>query len=143
MSDIEKELGPIIEEFNRSAEAEEAKEQREAYIAIHERFKTLVSDVINPSMIEYVRYLNESGQNARINIHWHFFDIIFEIHGNPLRTHGIMGTLEFSQVNDKIKVVEQIRGYSTDELYNEDQITKELVKNKVVNFIKKFFQVYV
>ena len=60
-----------------------------------------------------------------------------------MRTHGIMGTLEFSQVNDKIKVVEQIRGYSTDELYNEDQITKELVKNKVVNFIKKFFQVYV
>ncbi len=143
MSDIEKELGPIIEEFNRSAEAEEAKKQREAYIARHERFKTLVSEVINPSMIEYVRYLNESGQNARINIHWHFFDIIFEIHGNPLRKHGTMGTLEFSQVNDKIKVVEQIRGYSTDELYNENQITKEVVKNKVVNFIKKFFQVYV
>jgi hypothetical protein len=143
MSDIEKELGPIIEEFNRSAEAEEARKEREAYIARLERFKTLVSDVINPTMIEYARYLNERGQNARINIHWHFFDIIFEVHGNPLRTHGTMGTLEFAQANDKIKVMGQICGHSTDEVYNEDQVTTELVKNKVVNFIKKFYQVYV
>ena len=143
MSDIEKELGPIIEEFNRSAEAEEARKQREANIARLERFKTLVSDVINPKMIEYAQYLNERGQNARISIHWHFFDIIFEIHGNPLRTHGTISTLEFAQVNHKIKVMEQIRGHSTDELYNEDQITQELVKNKVVGFIKKFFKVYV
>ena len=142
MSDIEKELDPIIEEFNKSAEAEEAKKQREAYIAKHERFKTIVSDVINPTMIEYARYLNERGQNARIDIHWHFFDITFEIHGNEMRTHGYIGTLEFLQVNDKIKVVEKIRGYSTDELYNESQVTEELVKNKVINFIKKFYKVY-
>jgi hypothetical protein len=59
-----------------------------------------------------------------------------------MRTHGYIGTLEFLQVNDKIKVVEQIRGYSTDELYNESQVTVELVKNKVINFIKKFYKVY-
>lgn len=143
MSDIENELGPIIEKFNRSIEAEEAKKNREVYMNRLERFKTVVSDVINPTMLEYARYLNERGQNARINIHWHFFDIIFEIHGNPLRTHGIMGTLEFAYINHKIKVMEQIRGYSTDEIYNEDHITKEFVKKKIVNFIKAFYGVYV
>ena len=143
MSDIEKELDPILEGLNRSVEAEEAKKLREVFIARHERFKTLVSDVINPTMIEYARYLNERGQTARIIIHWHFFDITFEIHGNDLRTHGYIGTLEFSQANNRIKVVEQIRGDSIDEIYNEDLITTELVKKKVVNFIKNFYKIYV
>jgi len=101
MSDIEKELDPILED------------------------------------------LNERGQTARIIIHWRFFDITFEIHGNDLRTHGYIGILEFSQANDRIKVVEQIRGDSIVEIYNEDQITMELVKNKVVNFIKNFYKIYV
>jgi hypothetical protein len=30
-------------------------------------------------------------------IHWRFFDITFEIHGNHSRTHGYIGVLEFSQ----------------------------------------------
>ena len=51
--------------------------------------------------------------------------------------------LEFSQANDRIKVVEQIRGDSIDKIYNEDQITTELVKNRVVNFIKDFYKIYV
>jgi len=143
MSDIEKELDPILEDLNRSVEAEEAKKLREVFISRHERFKTLVFDVINPTMIEYARYLNERGQTARIIIHWRFFDITFEIHGNDLRTHGYFGILEFSQANDRIKVVEQIRGDSIDEIYNEDQITTELVKNKVVNYIKNFYKIYV
>lgn len=143
MSDIEKELDPILEYLNRSVEAEEAKKLREVFIARHERFKTLVSGVINPTMIEYARYLNERGQTARIIIHWRFFDITFEIHGNDLRTHGYIGILEFSQANDRIKVVEQIRGDLIDEIYNEDEITTELVKNKVVNFIKNFYKIYV
>lgn len=143
MSGIEKELDPILEDLNRSVEAEEAKKLREAFIARHERFKTLVSDVINPTMIEYARYLNERGQTARIIIHWRFFDITFEIHGNDLLTHGYIGILEFSQANDRIKVVEQIRGDSIDEIYNEDQITTELVKNRVVIFIKNFYKIYV
>lgn len=143
MSDIEKELDPILEDLNRSVEAEEAKKLREAFIARHERFKTLVSDVINPTMSEYARYLNERGQTARINIHWRFFDITFEIHGNDSRTHGYIGILEFSHANDKIKVGEQIRGNSVDKIYNEDQITTELVKNRVVNFIKDFYKIYV
>jgi hypothetical protein len=141
--DIEKELDPILEDLNRSVEAEEAKQLRETFIARHERFKTLVSDVINPTMSEYARYLNERGQTAQINIHWRFFDITFEIHGNDSRTHGYIGILEFSQVSDRIKVVEQIRGDSIDKIYNEDQITTELVKNRVVNFIKDFYKIYV
>ena len=48
-----------------------------------------------------------------------------------------------SQVSDRIKVVEQIRGDSIDKIYNEDQITTELVKNRVVNFIKDFYKIYV
>ena len=143
MSDIEKELGPILEDLNRSVEAEEAKKLREAFITRHERFKTLVSDIINPAMSEYARYLNERGQTAQINIHWRFFDITFEIHGNDSRTQGYIGILEFSQANDKIKVVEQIRGDSIDKIYNEDQITMELVKNRVINFIKDFYKIYV
>ena len=51
--------------------------------------------------------------------------------------------LEFSHANDKRKIVEQIRGDSTDEIHNEDQITTELVKNRVVNFIKDFYKIYV
>ena len=143
MSDIEKELDPILEDLNRSVEAEEAKKLREAFITRHERFKTLVSDLINPTMSQYARYLNERGQTARINIHWRFFDITFEIHGNDLRTHGYIGLLEFSQANDRIKVVEQIRGDSIDKIYNEDEITTELVKNRVINFIKDFYKIYV
>lgn len=143
MSDIEKELGPILEDLNRSVEAEEAKKLRESFIARHERFKTLVSEVINPTMSEYARYLNQRGQTARINVHWRFFDITFEIHGNDSRTHGYIGTLEFSHANDKVKVVEQIRGDSIDKTYNEDQITTELVKNRVVDFIKDFYKIYV
>jgi len=129
--------------LNRSAEAEEAKQLREAFIARHERFKTLVSHIINPTMSEYARYLNERGQTAQINIHWRFFDITFEIHGNDSRTHGYIGILEFSQANDRIKVVEQLRGDSIDKIYNEDEITTESVKNRVVNFIKDFYKIYV
>src|SRR5687768_4051301 len=143
MSDIEIELDPILEDLNSSVDVEEAKQLRETFIARHQRFKTLVSDVINPTMSEYARYLNERGQTAQINIHWRFFDITFEIHGNDSRTHGYIGILEFSQVSDRIKVVEQIRGDSIDKIYNEDQITTELVKNRVVNFIKDFYKIYV
>lgn len=143
MSDIEKELGPILEEFNKSIETEEARELREKLIARYKRFKTLVSDMIVPTMSEYAHYLNERGQTARVITHWRFFDVTFEIHGNELRTHGYIGILEFSQANDRIKVVEHIRGDPTNEIYNEDQITTELVKNKVISFIKNYYKVYV
>src|ERR687892_535779 len=135
MSDIEKELDPILEDLNRSVEAEEAKKLREAFITRHERFKTLVSDLINPTMSQYARYLNERGQTARINIHWRFFDITFEIHGNDSRTHGYIGILEFLQANDRIKVVEQIRGDSIDKIYNMDKITTKFTFDKPLIFI--------
>jgi hypothetical protein len=50
-------------------------------------------------------------------IHWRFFDITFEIHGNHSRTHGYISVLEFSQAKDRIKVVEQIRGDLIDKIY--------------------------
>jgi hypothetical protein len=144
MTDIGKELDPIIDEFYRKRQAisEEAENQREVYIAKKERFRKLINDIIHPTMIDFAEYLNGKGQNARINLNKHFFDIEFVIHGNELPTHSYTGSANFSQEGDKIKIVEAFAGNSTDEICQENEVTKEFVKNKLMKLIKNFYQGY-
>jgi hypothetical protein len=144
MTDIGKELDPIIDEFNtkREANIREAEKQTDANITKRERFTQLINDTIQPTMIDFTQYLIDRGQNARINLNKHFFDIEFVILPSELHPHNYKGSVKFSQEGDKIKVAEDLAGNQTNEICDENEVSKEFVKNKLMNLIKNFYQGY-
>ncbi len=153
MSDVNKEIDSILENFNKKSEerAAEANKQREGHMARSERFKKLINDIIQPTMTTYVKYINskgQKGQTAGFDLNRHFFDIAFEIRGTDGQAIGYVGALRFSQKDDKIAIVEEIRGSTkvrasrTEELCEDKDITEEFVKSKILSITKKFYDSY-
>ena len=144
MEDFEKELQAVVDEFARKKGKIKQRQKKEK-LARDQKMKTfqqIVSSIIHPIMLECRDFINKKGEVPRIESTG-LGDIIFEIQGKTLQRGVHMASITFSLdtfPSGKIKIVQKIE-YETvsEEFCEENQLTKDYVRGKLVEIVKKFY----
>jgi hypothetical protein len=144
MEDFEKELQAVVDEFARKKEEIKQKQEKEK-VASDQRMQTfqqVVTDIISPLMLECRDFINKKGQVSRIESTG-LGDIIFEIQSKTSKRGVHMANITFSLdtfPSGKIKIVQKIEyQISSEEYCEENQLTKDFVRSKLVEIVKKFY----
>jgi hypothetical protein len=105
-------------------------------------FQQIVTDIISPLMLECRDFINKKGQVSRIESTG-LGDIIFEIQSKTSQRGVHMANITFSLgtvPSGKIKIVQKIEYQTVSEEYREEnQLTKDFVRSKLVEIVKKFY----
>jgi hypothetical protein len=144
MKDFEKELQAVVDEFTRKRGEIKQKQEKEKLASDQKRqtFQQIVSDVIHPIMLECRDFINKKGEVSRIDSTG-LADIIFEIQSKTLQGGVHMANITFSLdpfPSGKIKILQKIEYQTVSEEYcDENQLTKDYVRSKLVEIVKKFY----
>ena len=152
MEDLEKELGPLIENFQnlvKDARAKKLDSLREDE-DFKKEFNQLSKDVIEPMMRKFESYLKCKDVNSSVNIQSQIVagknpSIEFSLHFK-LTHESRYPNIKFSSSGKKISIQEErlmakgeVRQDMMPEYYNKEQITKEFVKERLIRLIKSCF----
>jgi hypothetical protein len=144
MEDFEKELQAVVDQFTRKKGETKQKQEKEKLASDQKRqtFQQIVSNVIHPIMLECRDFINKKGEVSRIDSGG-LADIIFEIQSKTLSKGVHMANITFSLdtfPSGRIKIVQKIEYQTVSEEYcEENQLTKEYVRSKLVEIVKKFY----
>jgi hypothetical protein len=144
MENFERELEAVVDEFTRKKEEIKQKQEKEK-VASDQRMQTfqqIVTDIISPLMLECRDFINKKGQVSTIESTG-LGDIIFEIQSKTSQIGVHMANITFSLdtfPSGKIKIVQKIEYQTVSEEYCEEiQLTKDYVRSKLVDIVKKFY----
>lgn len=144
MENFERELEAVVDEFTRKKEEIKQKQEKEK-VASDQRMQTfqqIVTDIISPLMLECRDFINKKGQVSTIESTG-LGDIIFEIQSKTSQRGVHMANITFSLdtfPSGKIKIVQKIEYQTVSEEYcEENQLTKDYVRSKLVEIVKKFY----
>jgi hypothetical protein len=144
MQDFERELEAVVDEFTRKKEEIKQKQEKEKITSDQrmQTFQQIVTDIISPLILECRDFINKKGQVSRIESTG-LGDIIFEIQSKTSQRGVHMANITFSLAtfpSGKIKIVQKIEYQTVSEEYcEENQLTKDFVRSKLVEIVKKFY----
>ena len=149
MEDLEKELGPLIENFQKllkDAKAKKLDSLREDE-DLKKEFNNLSQHVIEPVMRKFESYLESKDVNSSVHIQSEIAagknpSIEFSLH-LKLTHESRYPNIKFSLSGEKISVQEdrlmskdEVRQYMIPEFYDKEQITEEYIKERLIRLIK-------
>ena len=152
MKDLEKELGPLIENFQnllKTARAKKLDSLREDKDLKNE-FNKLSMDVIEPVMRKFVSYLKSKNVNSSVDVQSQIADgkdpsIQFNLHFK-LTLASRYPNIKFSPYGEKISIQEdrlmtkgEVRQALRPEYFEKEQITEEFVNQRLIRLIKSCF----
>ena len=152
MEDFEKELGPLIENFQnlmKDAKAKKLNALRENE-DLKKEFNKLSQQVIEPVMRKCERYLASKDVNSSVHTHSEIVagknpSIEFTLH-LKLTHESKYPNIKFSLSGEKISVQEdrlmttgEVKQDLTPEYYDKEQITEEFIKERLIRLIKSCF----
>lgn len=144
MENFERELEAVVDEFTRKKEQIKQKQEKEKVDSDQrmQTFQQIVTDIISPLMLECRDFINKKGQVSTIESTG-LGDIIFEIQSKTSQRGVHMANITFSLdtfPSGKIKIVQKIEYQTVSEEYCEEiQLTKDYVRSKLVDIVKKFY----
>lgn len=152
MEELEKELGPLIENFQNLVKG--AKEKKIDSLREDEDFKKefnqLSKDVIEPVMRKFESYLKSKDVNSSVNIQSQIVagknpSIEFSLH-LKLTYESRYPNIRFSLSGEKISLQEdrlttkgEVSQDMIPEYYDKELITEEFVKERLIRLIKSCF----
>jgi hypothetical protein len=152
VEDLEKELGPLIENFQnlvKDAKAKKIDSLREDE-DFKKEFNQLSMDVIQPMMRKFESYLKSKDVNSSVNIQSQNVagknpSIEFSLHFK-LTHESRYPNIKFSSSGKKISFQEErlmakgeVRQDMMPEYYDKEQVTEEFVKERLIRLIKSCF----
>lgn len=152
MEDLEKELGPLIENFQnlvKDAKAKKLDALREDE-DLKKEFNKLSQDIIEPVMRKFESYLASKDVNSSVHIQSEIVagknpSVEFSLH-LKLTYESKYPNVKFSLSGEKISVqeerlmtVDEVRQDLTPEYYDKEQITEEFIKERLIRLIKSCF----
>jgi hypothetical protein len=152
VEDLEKELGPLIENFQnlvKDAKAKKIDSLREDE-DFKKEFNQLSMDVIQPMMRKFESYLKSKDVNSSVNIQSQIVagknpSIEFSLHFK-LTHESRYPNIKFSSSGKKISFQEErlmakgeVRQDMMPEYYDKEQVTEEFVKERLIRLIKSCF----
>ena len=150
--DLEKELGPLIENFQnlvKNARAKKLDSLREDE-DLKKDFNKLSKDVIEPVMRKFENYLKSKDVNSGVNVQSEIVagkypSIEFSLHFK-LTHQSRYPNIKFSSLGEKISIQEvrlmtegEDRQDMTPEYYYKEHITEEFIKERLIRLIKSCF----
>ncbi len=151
MEDLEKELGPLIENFQnlvKDAKAKKLDSLREE--DLKKEFNKLSQHVIEPVMRKFESYLASKDVNSSVHIQSEIGagknpSVEFSLH-LKLTHESKYPNIKFSLSGEKISVqedrmmtIDEVRQDMTPEYYDKEQITEEFIKERLIRLIKSCF----
>jgi hypothetical protein len=152
VEDLEKELGPLIENFQNLVR--DAKEKKLDSLREDEDFKKefnqLSKGVIEPVMRKFESYLQSKDVNSSVNIQSQIVagknpSIEFSLHFK-LTHESKYPNIKFSSSGERISIQEdglmakgEVRQDMMPEYYDKEQVTEEFVKERLIRLIKSCF----
>ena len=152
MEDLEKELGPLIENFQNLVR--DAKEKKLDSLREDEDFKKefnqLLKGVIEPVMRKFESYLQSKDVNSSVNIQSQIVagknpSIEFSLHFK-LTHESKYPNIKFSSSGERISIEEEglmakgeVRQDMMPEYYDKEEITEEFIKERLIRLIKSCF----
>ena len=152
MEDLEKELGPLIENFQNLVR--DAKEKKLDSLREDEDFKKefnqLSKGVIEPVMRKFESYLQSKDVNSSVNIQSQIVagknpSIEFSLHFK-LTHESKYPNIKFSSSGERISIEEdglmakgEVRQDMMPEYYDKEEITEEFIKERLIRLIKSCF----
>jgi hypothetical protein len=152
VEDLEKELGPLIENFQKLVK--DAKAKKLDSLRDDEDFKKefnqLSKDGIEPVMRKFESYLKSKDVNSSVNIQSQIVagknpSIEFSLHFK-LTHESRYPNIKFSSSGEKISIQEdrlmakgEVNQDIMPEYYDKEQITEEFVKERLIRLIKSCF----
>ncbi len=152
MEDLEKELGPLIENFQnlvRDAKAKKLDSLRDDE-DFKKEFNQLSKDVIEPVMRKFESYLQSKDVNSSVNIQSQIVagknpSIEFSLHFK-LTHESKYPNIKFSSSGERISIQEdglmakgEVRQDMMPEYYDKEEITEEFIKERLIRLIKSCF----
>jgi hypothetical protein len=152
VEDLEKELGPLIENFQnlvKDAKAKKLDALREDE-DLKKEFNRLSQHVIEPVMRKFESYLASKDVNSSVHIQSEIVagknpSVKFSLH-LKLTHESKYPNVKFSLSGEKISVqeerlmtVDEVRQDLTPEYYDKEQITEEFIKERIIRLIKSCF----
>ena len=152
MEDLEKELGTLIENFQKlvkDAKAKKLDSLREDE-DLKKEFNNLSQHVIEPVMRKFESYLESKDVNSSVHIQSEIAvgknpSIEFSLH-LKLTHESRYPNIKFSLSGEKISVrddrlmsKDEVRQDMIPEFYDKEQITEEFIKERLVRLIKSCF----
>lgn len=152
MEDLEKELGPLIENFQNLVR--DAKEKKLDSLREDEDFKKefnqLSKGVIEPVMRKFESYLQSKDVISSVNIQSQIVagknpSIEFSLHFK-LTHESKYPNIKFSSSGERISIEEdglmakgEVRQDMMPEYYDKEEITEEFIKERLIRLIKSCF----
>ena len=152
MEDLEKELGPLIENLQNLVR--DAKEKKLDSLREDEDFKKefnqLSKGVIEPVMRKFESYLQSKDVNSSVNIQSQIVagknpSIEFSLHFK-LTHESKYPNIKFSSSGERISIQEdgltakgEVRQDMMPEYYDKEEITEEFIKKRLIRLIKSCF----
>jgi len=152
VEDLEKELGPLIENFQNLVR--DAKEKKLDSLREDEDFKKefnqLSKGVIEPVMRKFESYLQSKDVNSSANIQSQIVagknpSIEFSLHFK-LTHESKYPNIKFSSSGERISIQEdgltakgEVRQDMMPEYYDKEEITEEFIKERLIRLIKSCF----
>jgi hypothetical protein len=152
VEDLEKELGPLIENFQnlvRDAKAKKLDSLRDDE-DFKKEFNQLSKDVIEPVMRKFESYLQSKDVNSSVNIQSQIVagknpSIEFSLHFK-LTHESKYPNIKFSSSGERISIQEdglmakgEVRQDMMPEYYDKEEITEEFIKERLIRLIKSCF----
>jgi hypothetical protein len=143
MEDIEKELGPLLDEYNNMQQKIKGKkrQEREQYIAREKEFKDLFNTIVKPVMADYSKYLETKNIDSYITEDPNIAEIAFGFHPSDLTERRRSAEINFSRQDEKLRVVERNEMATVESNYEKQDLTHEFIRRKITDLIKNFFEI--
>jgi len=152
VKDLEKELGPLIENFQnllKDAKTKKIDSLREDE-DLKKEFNQLSKDVIEPVMRKFESYLKSKDVSSSVNVRSEIVSginpsIQFSLHFK-LTHESRYPNIKFSSSGEKISIqvdrlvtTGEVRQAMMQEYYDKEQITEEFINERLIRLIKSCF----
>jgi hypothetical protein len=144
MGDVEKELDPVLDRYQKKQEETRTKERKdhEDNIDLENQFKNLFNTIVKPLMTQMVRYLETQGNDFKgssVKVSPNLARISFIINPYRLVQGSKWAEIEFSRSGDKLKIIEKNENSINGEaLFEKSDLNPHFVKRILIDFVKSY-----
>ena len=144
MGDIESELDPVLKQYHEKQEQIRQGERREQdqHKALETEFKNLFSNIVQPSMMKMVNYLESKGDEFKgsyVKISPHLAKITLIINAYRYQEGSQWAEIEFSRDGDKLKIKKNENGHTVEALFEKSDLNTHFVKRILIDFVKSYY----
>lgn len=144
MGDIENELDPVLDSYQKEQKQTRDVELREQddYVAVENEFKNLFVTIVEPSMTKMVEYLESKGDEFKgsyVKVSPHLAKISLIINAYKLKKGSQSAEIEFSRYRDKLKIKKNETRGTAEALFEKAELNTHFVKKILIDFVKSYY----